>query len=237
MIYFIWAPPRQGKTFYATYLVLLQLLKGNKKVFTNYPVIYEIPLGLRARFKNFLIKWNNRICVYLDKKSGLLFLKNRFTVRTLIKTKSLSSYVWKPEYAKAGITDSSIFIDEAYRDYSSRNFKSFDVDTHTFFATNGHDNNDFYLLTQHPNRLDLIIREMANIFYHVKKYTFPWSDNPLLFRIEGFLTQEDFLKRTDDSVYTREYLTPKQSVKTAYDTHHYRTKRKPIVFKSWIDLI
>ena len=128
-----------------------------------------------------------------------------------------------------------IVIDEGYIDYSSRDFKSFDKETHTFFATNGHNNNDIYLIAQNPARLDLIIREMTNVFIHVRKHSFPWSTAPLWFTVEGFLTQEDFALRhsSPEAVYTRRQLYPSKQVKKAYDTHYYRNGDNDFKYSTW----
>lgn len=206
MIYIIWAPPREGKTFYATWLVLRALQKG-RKVYTNYPVIHTI-------------------------KQRPKFYKKKVQV-------VLSTLKWDKLFAKHNITDSMIVIDEGYIDYSSRDFKAFTKETHTFFATNGHNNNDIYIIAQNPARVDLIIREMANVFIHVRKHSFPWSTNPLWFTVEGYLTQEDFALRhsSPNAVYTRRQLLPSKAVKKAYDTHYYRNGDNDFNYTTWSEYL
>lgn len=216
MIYIIWAPPRQGKTFFATYRALREMRKTKKalKVYSNYPIISKEPLTLSQKVKNVFRKKENKI-----------------------PNKVLSSYVWRPEFVYESIYDSMIVIDEAYMDYNSRKFQDFDADTHVFFATNGHNHNDIYLIAQSPARLDKIVREMTNVFYYVKKHTFPWSSNPLWFTVEGYLTEEDFVARRSnpDAVWTKEQLTLKKDVARAYDTHYYRSQKQEHKPQTWAE--
>jgi len=212
MIYIIWAPPKEGKTYYATQLALKEMRSGKRRVLSNYPIICKVPLSLFSRVRN-------------------LFRKDK------IKEKIISSYVWKPEYVYSGIHDSMIIIDESYRDYSSRKFKDFNVDIHTFFATNGHDMNDIYLITQHPNRIDVIIREMTNIFYHVKKIGI--GKRALLFFIRGYLSEEDFIRRKSDkgATYSRKFLIASKYVKNSYDYRFFKNTKPPIDFISWVERV
>jgi len=227
MIYIIWAPPRQGKTFFATFKALQELKKKNskKKVFSNYPIIYIEPLTGSQKLYN----WANRQLAIIT--------KGRFG-KSQIEEKIYSTYRWVPELIYSGIHDSMIIIDEAYRDYSSRNFKEFKVDTHTFFATNGHDKNEIYLIGQHPNRLDVIIREMVNIFYYVRKKTLPFSEKPYLFVVEGYLTEEDFLRRASDesACWSKQFISLRNDVKTAYDTHFFRHEGEQTTYEKWSDI-
>jgi len=199
MIYIVWAPPRQGKTFYCTWLAIKELKKG-KSVFSNYPIVHE------------------------EKK---LFKKPEI----------LSTKIWKSDFVYHDITDSTIIIDEGYRDFSSREFKKFDTDKHTFFATNGHNNNDIYVIAQNPARVDLIIREMTNVFIFVRKACFIGSDKPLWFRVEGFLSIEDFAQRyhNPNAVYTSMFLLPKRYIKKAYDTHYYRCASEKHDYFTWYE--
>jgi Zonular occludens toxin (Zot) len=193
MIYIIFAPPRSGKTYYATAWALKELKKGKRKVFSNYPII--------------------------SPKYG-------------------SSYVWKPEYASSDIVDSIIFIDEAYRDFNSRNYKSFTSDEHLFFATNGHNGLDIVLIAHSPQRLDTVIREMATIFYYVSKVAIPFIDRPLWFKIEGYpdeLTLSQRFVRQDNS-YSIEHCFFKKSVANAYNTHFFRKDNiHPELYSTWVE--
>lgn len=222
MIYIVWAPPRQGKTFYLTYLALKELRKTKdaKQVFSNFPIMYQEELSLLRKIRNRIINIINKI---------------RKRPELNEKGKLLSSYRWYPEFIYTGIHDAMIIIDEAYRDYSSRNFKDFKVDQHTFFATNGHDNNDIYLIAQGINRIDVIIREMVNLFIFVKKTCLPWSKKPLYFTIETYLSEEDFKRRRQDEecTWTRERLRFKPDVARAYDTHYFKHSDDSTPYKKW----
>lgn len=131
MIYIVFAAPRQGKTYFCTYIALHALKKAKKdgkKVFSNYP-IYHKKLG--------------------------------------------STYRWEAGMEQDNITDSIIIIDEAYQAYNSRNFKGFSKNEHLFFSLNGHNQNDIWLIAHSPQRVDVVIREMVDMFYFVTKYSIP----------------------------------------------------------------
>jgi hypothetical protein len=178
MIYIVFAPPRQGKTFWVTSLALAEMEKKKpKRVLSNYPILHP--------------------------KHGF-------------------SYKWKMEYIY-DVRDSMIIIDEAYRDISSRKHKEFTVDQHTAFATNGHNNNDFWIIAQSPARVDVIVREMCNVFYFVRKKCIPLTKIPLMFIIEGYLDEQNIAMRhsSNDAIYSTEWCLPRRRVKNAYDTHYF----------------
>ena len=199
MIYIIWAPPRKGKTYYATWWALRVLKaikkhKGNKKrVFSNYPIYSS--------------KWGSSL--YLDRDT-----------------------------IQYDITDSLLIYDEAYRDFNSRKFYEFSKREHTFFATNGHDNNDIVLIAHGINRLDSVIREMVDTYFFVKKYGLPFSDKPILFNIEGYIDLQDIAQRyRRNTVYSSFWLRFSKEVGKAYDTHFFRKPDNPnIEFISWFDM-
>ena len=113
-----------------------------------------------------------------------------FTNYPIVDSDMRSSLVWSPDLVHESIHDALIVIDEAYRDYNSRSFKNFSADEHTFFATNGHNNVDVVLIAQNPARVDVVIREMTNIYYFVRKFQLPFMSRPLWFRVLGFLDEE-----------------------------------------------
>lgn len=176
MIYIVWAPPREGKTYFCTRWALGRLAKG-QTVFTNYPVIDD---------------------------------------------QGRSSLVWSPDLVHESIHDALIVIDEAYRDYNSRSFKNFSPDEHTFFATNGHNNVDIVLIAQNPARVDVVIREMCNVFFFVRKFQLPFMSHPLWFRVLGFLDETSMAGRDPKLAYSSELVFFRRYVARAYDTHFFR---------------
>jgi hypothetical protein len=58
MIYIIWAPPRSGKTYYATHLIIEALRKDKRAVYSNYPVIDRISGKSSFRWSKELILEN-----------------------------------------------------------------------------------------------------------------------------------------------------------------------------------
>lgn len=236
MIYIIFAPPREGKTYFATMKVLNALRKNKRPVFTNYPVVYIVPLSLHKWLINKFIKLNNLVLWFMPSKLSKLF---RLIKRKPFENALRSSYVWEERFIYEGLRNALIVIDEAYRSFSSRSWKDFDVDTHTFFATNGHDGNDIYLIAQHMNRLDGIIREMVNTFYYVVKWCIPFTDRPLMFHVRGYLSEDDFIsrKRNEGAVYARYFIFPSRKVKKGYDTHYFKHEEPATDFISWLDTI
>jgi len=149
-----------------------------------------------------------------------------------------SSLYWNRETINYEITDSLIVIDEAYRDYSSRKWHKFLTEEHTFFATNGHNNNDIVFIVHGINRLDPVIREMADQFYFVKKYGLPFIGRPLFFKIESYLDEMDIAQRyRRDSVHGEIFLRFKKDVANAYNTHFFREmENSNYDYISWTDL-
>lgn len=146
------------------------------------------------------------------------------------KEKVLSSLKWDPKYAFDGITDSVIVIDEAYMDYSSREYRTFTKEVHQFFATNGHDDNHIYLIAQHYNRVDLIVREMANYLIRVNKYSFPLTDIVLMFRALWYVGEEGIKEK---KVNHTDLFFPSKEVKRAYDTRYFKHESKDRDYETW----
>lgn len=80
------------------------------------------------------------------------------------------------------IYDSDIYIDEAYTFFNSRTFKNFTKEMHEFFSLCGHCGNRIYLISQHPARLDRVIREVTTYFVEIRCILrVPRSGRPVLF--------------------------------------------------------
>ena len=95
----------------------------------------------------------------------------------------IDPYTWMDfKYPK----NSAIFIDEAQKFYNSRNFtelqkKGIGDKLLDFLTLCSHYDIDIFFITQSPNRIDLQIRELADVIFHIK-HTFK-----TLFRKEPFL--------------------------------------------------
>lgn len=223
MIYIVWAPPKKGKTYFVTLKAVKALIKGRRKVISNYPIIFHRPLSFVQKSKNLIIT--------ILKKSGM----KRFSGLEFVQGELLSSLVWEKKFLQGGIQDSMIILDEAYDLVGSRDYRNFSKESHSFFATNGHDDNDFWLIAHHPGRIDVIIREMCNIFYYVKKIGI--GERALLFIVNGYLSEEDFVKRKSEksSVYSRNIIFPSDLVQGAYNYKYYRNKNPNERFETWVD--
>lgn len=158
-----------------------------------------------------------------------------FTNYPIVDSDMRSSLVWSPDLVHESIHDALIVIDEAYRDYNSRSFKNFSADEHTFFATNGHNNVDVVLIAQNPARVDVVIREMTNIYYFVRKFQLPFMSRPLWFRVLGFLDEESMVSRNPKMAYSSEFVPFRLSVANAYDTHYFRKDCDEYQGITWLD--
>lgn len=184
--------------------------------------------GVPGAGKTFYATW--RALREMKRKKGKKVISN---YPIYDKKNKQYSYKWKPEYVYESVYDSLIIVDEAYRDYNARNFKNFDMDMHTFFATNRHNGNDFIIIAQNPARIDTVIREMANFFYYVQAFKIPVIWRPLYFKISAYLMVEDF---TSDRkpYYIKRYLFSKVVAK-AYDTLFYRASGDALELTRWYD--
>ena len=149
-----------------------------------------------------------------------------------------ASLFWDGETINYHISDSLIIIDEAYRYYSSRKWQKFTTQEHTFFATNGHNNNDIIFIVHGINRLDPVIREMADAFFYIKKVTLPFMKRPLYFKIEVFNDEFEIAQRySGNSHHGIVYKWFKKRVANAYNTHFFREIEIPdFKYLSWSDL-
>lgn len=214
MIYIIWGLPGEGKSYYATHLAI-KLLKNNKKVYTNFPIRYFKKQGVIRRLLNKLLKKENKTIEY-------------------------NSFVWEDNFIYEDLVDSTIIIDEGYRNFSSRESWNFSKDMHTFFATNRHNNLDIYVIAQNPARLDRIIREMSNIFYNVTKWINPITGNPLWFSVQGYSDISDMgiekIRGNKNLRISHERIFFKKDISQAYDTHFYRKESILRNDKKWNEI-
>lgn len=86
----------------------------------------------------------------------------------------------KPENINTDLllSGSVLLIDEAHSIFNSRGFKNFTKTMHEFFSMHRHLGNRLVLATQHPARLDLVIREIADSFIYLS--TFKIGSRPIL---------------------------------------------------------
>lgn len=155
-----------------------------------------------------------------------------------VRTKSgKSTYKWTPDlvYTDKLIKNAVIIIDEAYRDYSSREYKNFTKDIHTFFATNRHNELEIYLIAQNPSRIDVVIREILNSVILVRKKAI--FGKIIGFKLEYFEDFETLGKRflsKENLYYAHRFLWFNREVSQAYDTHYYGSRSgDPYVGEYW----
>ena len=145
-----------------------------------------------------------------------------------------TSYIWDSKYVYEDVCNCLIILDEGYREASSRSFGTFSVDEHTFYGTNRHNDNDIWFMCHNPARIDVIIREMVDVFYYISKVSL--FGRPLWFCISGFLEESDFALRfnSPELIYSFQRLGFKKDVRRAYDTHYFgRQSDNPPDYKLW----
>ncbi len=134
--------------------------------------------------------------------------------------------VWKPELACQLVTDSLIVVDEAYRDFNSRDYSKFQDSTHTFFATNRHLNNDILIIAHNPARIDKVIREITEEFILMHCHKIPFTKIVIWFSADVFLDEVALSQRytAKHAIYCIERYLFSKRVGRAYDTHFFRDK-------------
>jgi hypothetical protein len=177
-------------------------------------------------------------------KKGKGKIKRVFSNFPIYHKKYGWSYVWTPDLALQVVTDSFILIDEAYRDYNSRNSTNkakkgqstknvFTEQEHTFFATCRHLGNDLWLIAHNPARIDVAIREITEefILMHCHKIPilslfFEILDFPIYFSADVFLDEQALAQRYNarNAVYCVERFWFHRDIAKSYDTHFFRDK-------------
>ncbi len=214
------AAPSQGKSYYGT-LLTIELLKRGKIVFSNYPIIYNIPYSLKEKIIN-LYRWIRK--------------------KPLLIKRQLSANKWFDEYTDLGIHDCTVILDEAYKIVNCHT--KLTASQHDFFATTGHNNVDIYVIAQNYRRINVIIREMAT-FIIISKFSNPLSLLskegrkqliPLFFTIETYLSERDYQLKgiKADMLYEKKRILFNKDIAEAYNTQYYRKKAKPIQLISWL---
>lgn len=144
----------------------------------------------------------------------------------------LVTKIWKKEYASTKhIKDSLIIIDEAYKDWNSKDWKDITPEEHSFFAECRHWGNDIILIAQSSARVATIAKEIANIVI-VKKYTilYWWI---IGFKLEYYETVDDISRRhisKDPLYYRHDFIWFNKRTAKAYDTH-YNSRQNDEIFK------
>jgi hypothetical protein len=182
----------------------IRLYYGLPRAGKSYCATDDILYNLRSNLKNSIDTYSNWP-VY-DK------LSNEYTYR--IDRKSMLNIG----------QDADIYIDEAHFWYNSRlalTKKGLTEDEMTFFRTVGHNNIRITLITHHPDRLDVIIRNIVHLFRHVQKKTWPLMERPRVFTIDDYLSESD-MGGLMPKIAHQEIRWFNGSVANAYDTHQFK---------------
>lgn len=166
----------------------------------------------------------------------------------------LTSFDSPPSYfqQKSFPINSYIVLDEAQNDYNSRYFKDMTKEEIKYFSGHRHLGLDIVLTTQHPNRIDVVLRENADSFLWIR-YALPFGwkicyEYPIADYV-GKLPPEvpkDFVKfklhKVTKSTYTKyddKYLKDKilTNFMDTYPTHEYhRSKYRPLYVRIYRSL-
>jgi hypothetical protein len=187
----------------------------------------EFYFGLPGEGKSFCV---TKIEMERIKKGRLVF--SNYPIIFQHKKKELSSYVWLDSYIYEPLHECDIVIDEGYRTASSRNWKSFSVDEHTFYSTTGHNGIDVFFITQAVPRVEIIIRELVAKFHMIQKTSIPWFrpdprgfyEKALWFCDTVFLQDAKTAGTPGTEVYSRSHILFNRATSAAYDTKYYRKK-------------
>jgi hypothetical protein len=209
--YIFGAPPRWGKTMSATRWALKRLADNARRRKKNPKFVGEV-------FSNYPI---------YSKKYG-------YTKALYLTPEQQRFYGLPEDFEKWPIFDSLIVVDESHRRYNSRKYKDFPDWMHDFFAWCGQRGNDIILISHDPGRIDKVAREMVEVFYFTYKISI--FGFPIIFVIEGYLTEEDYRKR--QRRYSREFYFFSRKVSKSYDTHHFRNQPETLPhIPDWGELI
>lgn len=178
--------------------------------------------------------------------------------------KKYTSVVWEPWMTHEYILDAWVYIDEAYTAFDSTERDSVDQETHTFFATNRHNDVNAVLIAQNVIRIAKKIREIATYEYVEKRDVpfplwYPFSriyrylmkkgynplgyerpphlgrPRPLWFTIYSFDSEEK-AQRGDkkDAAFVTRRIF-KMRTAQSYDTHYFRRDNEsPYESVTWI---
>ena len=208
--------PGSGKTYIAT-LFVLEALKQGRNVFTNFPVVSVDGRYVSKVWKPEYMTIEEKFS-YSDPRSG------KHVTETYIG-KNLSRAV--------------IVVDEALRDFWSREIGSFTKDDALWFSTCAQHEISFYYITQHENRIDTIINDCANLFIVVEKVELPVLEIPLYFDLTYWNDEQEMknsLYHPELVPYDTERYWFNKDVAGAYDTHWFAHDKRPIFEgETWID--
>ena len=100
------------------------------------------------------------------------FIKQGFEVCCNYPVKGTHKITKKDINTDLCLSNCVILLDEAHTLFNSRGFKDFTKTVHEFFSLHRHLGNRIYLVTQHPARLDIVIREISEDFIMLSSVKF-----------------------------------------------------------------
>lgn len=135
------------------------------------------------------------------------------------------------------VFDSDIYLDEAYKYFNSRNFRNFSQKMHEFFSLHRHNGNSIYLAVQHPARIDVVIREIADDFVLLSAHALPLMSRPLWFTRAFYYDDPCRVPTVAAERMVRPFAVERSlfrwSVARSYDTHSQRSVDPPLELVPW----
>jgi len=101
-------------------------------------------------------------------RGAILF--SNYTISWKLFGVRLTSFTYDTDYFKKKCFpgDSFIIIDEAQNDFNSRYFKDMSKEEIKYFSGHRHLGNEIVITTQHPNRIDILLRENTDKFIFIR---------------------------------------------------------------------
>lgn len=150
------------------------------------------------------------------------------------------SKVWWRALMKENLSKGAIFLDEAQKDFWSRNFEKFSEDDLAWFTQCGQYEISLNIFTQNLDNIDVIIRRVANTFIEVRKTEIPLLELPLFFTLSEFTSMEDYIsyQRGIVSPWHTERIWFSKDIASAYDTKWFAQDERPIYQGiSWVKFL
>lgn len=162
-IYIYTGRPRHGKT-YELARIAIKKLKNKERIYSN--LKFNLGKGKLKKYNEEIIgDWRN-VNDREDKKKQIFYWQNLHEIEHFSK--------------------GNIFMDEAQRYFNARQWDQLSVETEMKLQQHGKDDLNIYGTTQHHSRIDVSLRHLVEIWYHVETIFGSPNNNPIFLGIKIF---------------------------------------------------
>lgn len=228
-------------------IVILFFLVAGLIVFVGFLILMAFTTGFKNTGRkmgglNLLFGPPSNGKSYIATEAGLDFMKRGRKCFSNYMIRSVDgrycSRVWKKGMMKENLTGSVIIWDELQVDFFSRMFKDTTIDEVAWFTKLAQYEITIYMVTQHFDNLDIILRRVVNNWIFVEKVTIPFFDIPLFFRVYTFSSLDQYNEwmhgRAEPDNYERFFFS--KDIASAYDTKWFaKDDRKEFEGTLWTD--